>query len=183
MMKRKVWEKVKWDSSGIYNMSSLEEYKEGKHNEDTHFSLRCRENKFLLIHNHDSISFHDDDSYTNVGRICNRRRDDRSYSWVLDLSLSFSPSVLCDFAVSLFSNGFLPESADILRYGLINFPSNYDLQKTFEATIVKHSGVLEDSRYSPNGDPLYLEFKSFYDDGSDSDSEPEGLTQEQMNIL
>ncbi|MBT89464.1 MAG: hypothetical protein CMN79_03115 [Spirochaetales bacterium] len=162
MMKKKVFDKVQWGSAGIYDgVQSLEEYRKGNHNEDTFFSKQCRENNFLIVHNHDSVSFHDDGRYTNIGKLCNRRRGDRDQSWIKSVDLSFSAPVLAEFCQTLFQNGFQAESNDVLRYGLANFPNNYDLVECSKKMEI-FAGVLPDSRYSPDGDESYHQAKKFY---------------------
>jgi hypothetical protein len=164
MLKKKVFEKVKWGQTGIYEgVQSLEEYREGKHNEDTLFSKACRDNKFLIIHNHDSVSYHNDDTYTSVGRLCNRRRGDKNQSWVKSLPKDFSPSVFADFAKVLFLNGFIAEANDVIRYGLMIFPSNYDLVKK-EKDMEEYAGKLNDNRFSVDKDPLLKSTEDFYSD-------------------
>tara|TARA_B100000287_G_scaffold431076_1_gene487614 strand:- start:551 stop:1555 length:1005 start_codon:yes stop_codon:yes gene_type:complete len=162
MLKKKVFEKVQWGQTGIYEgVQTLEEYREGKHNEDTLFSKACRDNKFLIVHNHDSISYHDDDTYTSVGRFSNRRRGDKNQSWVKSIPKDFSPSVFADFSVVLFKNGFIAEANDILRYGLMLFPNNYDLSKK-EKDMEDYAGKLDDNRFSVDKDPLLKLTEDFY---------------------
>ena len=162
MLKKKVFDKIKWGQTGIYEgIQSLEEYRKGNHNEDTLFSKACRENGFIISHNHESVSFHDDDTYTSVGRFCNRRRGVKNQSWVKSIPKEFSAPVFADFSKVLFSNGYIAEANDIIRYGLMLFPNNYDLTKK-EKEMVDYAGFLPDSRFTTEIDPLLKETQDFY---------------------
>lgn len=162
LLKKKVFEKVQWGKTGIYEgVQTIEEYRKGQHNEDTLFSKACRENNFSIVHNHDSVSFHDDDSYTAVGRFCNRRRGARNQSWVKSIPQEFSPPVFAEFSTVLFRNGYIAEANDIIRFGLITFPNNYDLKKK-EKQMFDYAGELKDNRFSTDIDPLLEETINFY---------------------
>jgi hypothetical protein len=145
IMKKYVWDKVKWDSEILfYNVKGIEDYKKGLHNEDTYFSFLCRENGFKIIYDHNTIVIHDDPSYTSIGRIVRRRIQYQDWTWVE--KFNFPEKIAVDFAVNLFQNGFEAEAADILRkYSSVD---NYFLAKqAFMQIENMYGGPLKDSNF------------------------------------
>ena len=157
LMKKHVFDKIKYDSSGIYNMSNLKDYSEGKHNEDTWFAKRCRDSGFKIMHNHDSVAFHDDPTYTNLGRFARRRQNNRTQSWVKSMDLDFPPEVIVQFSAALYNSGFPAESADLLRMGLARHYKNQILEDNWKKLSDAHGGELSDSRWTMDQDELYEE--------------------------
>ena len=157
LMKKHVFDKIQYDSSEIYNMSNLKDYSEGKHNEDTYFAKRCRDSGFKIRHNHESLAFHDDSTYTNLGRFARRRENGRGQEWVKSMDLDFPPEVIVQFAAALFNSGFPAESADVLRMGLERHIKNSVLQENWKKLSDAHGGILSDARWSMDGDALYRE--------------------------
>tara|TARA_R110002020_G_scaffold354675_3_gene567417 strand:- start:2515 stop:3468 length:954 start_codon:yes stop_codon:yes gene_type:complete len=157
LMKKYVFDKIQYDSSEIYNMSNLKDYAEGKHNEDTYFAKRCRDSGFKIEHNHDSVSIHDDATYTNIGRFARRRENGRNQQWVQSMDLDFPPEVIVQFAAALYNSGFIAESADVLRMGLKRHIKNHVLQESWDNLSNANGGILSDARWSMNEDPLYRE--------------------------
>ena len=157
LMKKHVFEKIQYDSSEIYNMSNLKDYSEGKHNEDTYFAQRCRHAGFKIRHNHSSIAFHDDPTYTNLGRYARRRENGRTQEWIKSMDLDFPPEVLVQFGAALYNSGFPAESADVLRMGLKRHIKNEILEENWKKLSDAHGGALSDTRWSMNGDLLYHE--------------------------
>lgn len=164
LMKKHVFEKVQYDSSEIYNMSNLKDYSEGKHNEDTYFSKRCRDLGFKIMHNHNSVAIHDDPSYTNLGRFARRRENDRTQSWVKSMDLDFPPEVIVQFAAALYNSGFPAEASDVLRMGLQRHIKNPELEDNWKKLSDAHGGELSDSRWSMDEDNLYTETMNWLDE-------------------
>ncbi|MAH49188.1 hypothetical protein CMI37_25410 [Candidatus Pacearchaeota archaeon] len=156
LMKKHVFDKIQYDSSEIYNMSNLKDYAEGKHNEDTYFAQRCRHSGFKIKHNHSSVSFHDDPTYTNLGRYARRRENGRTQEWVKSMDLDFPPEVIVQFSAALYNSNFPAEAADVLRMGLRRHIKNQTLEENWKKLSDAHGGELSDARWSMDGDPLFL---------------------------
>jgi len=157
LMKKHVFEKIQYDSSEIYNMSNLKDYSEGKHNEDTYFAQRCRHSGFKIKHNHKSVAFHDDPTYTNLGRYARRRENGRTQEWVKSMDLDFPPEVIVQFSAALYNSNFPAEAADVLRMGLRRHIKNQILEENWKKLSDAHGGELSDARWSMSSDPLFLE--------------------------
>lgn len=113
VMKKYVWQKVKWDESiQIYKMKNIQDYREGKHNEDTDFSLRCRKAGFIISHNPKVKVVHDDASYTSIGRLV-RRRLHQNQNWCKNLN--FPHKISLEIAKTLLLYGVEAEAVDLLR--------------------------------------------------------------------
>lgn len=145
VMKRYVFDKVKWNEEIlIYSMKNLDEYAMGKHNEDTDFSLKCRKNKFKIKHAPSVKVYHDDQSYTSIGRVVRRRLNGKNQKWCQHLDL---PSeILCKFGEELFSYGFDAEGIDLIRKSAI-IDKNFMAQKLLEDIELRYGGKLEDSNF------------------------------------
>ena len=155
LMKTHVFKKIQYDSSEIYNMSNLKDYSDGKHNEDTYFAQRCRNEGFKIKHNHNSVAIHDDPTYTNLGRFARRRQNERTHEWVKSMDLNFPPEVIVQFSAALYNSGFPAESADVIRMGLHRHIKNQALEDNWKRLSDAHGGALSDTRWSMDGDPLY----------------------------
>lgn len=139
MMKKYVWETVKWDEDLlIYNCNGLKDYKEGKHNEDTDFSMRCREAGFKISHDQNTTVIHNDKTYTAIGRIVRRRVAGKGPEWCKDISVDSRAALR--IANILFSSGYEAEGMDILR--------KYKEEKIIESIESKFGGKLYDSEFS-----------------------------------
>ena len=147
---------IQYDSSEIYNMSNLKDYSEGKHNEDTYFAQRCRHSGFKIKHNHKSVAFHDDPTYTNLGRYARRRENGRTQEWVKSMDLDFPPEVIVQFSAALYNSSFPAEAADVLRMGLHRHIKNQILEENWKKLSDAHGGELSDARWSMDVDPLFL---------------------------
>jgi hypothetical protein len=113
LIKKNRWNQVKWNEDIlIYEMKSRKDYADGKHNEDTDFSLRCREAGFKITHYPKVLVYHNDKSYSSLGRIIFRRNFMKTPEWTLNLN--FPEVFLIDFASKLLSSSLI-EGADILR--------------------------------------------------------------------
>ena len=159
IMKSYVSKRIKWDtkmSTGYRaNMKNLEEYAQGKHNEDTDFSKKCRDAGFKVKHNHDMIAFHNDARYTCVGRICGMREEDKTHEWVKDVDMYKPASEINDFALSFWEKGWISETADVLRCGLFFHFNNALLLESLKKVEDRKGGKLSDNNWNVDGDPLY----------------------------
>jgi hypothetical protein len=144
LIKKHIWEKVKWDESIlIYTMKSVTDYAKGMHNEDTDFALRCREAGFNIKHNKNVVVYHNDISYTSIGRVIRRRSFMPNYNWVRELK--FPEGLLIPFANHLLQSNVI-EGIDILRKLACNGSINavHLISKYEEA----FGGPLENSSFS-----------------------------------
>ena len=160
IMKSHVYEQVKWDtkmSTGYRaNMRNLKEYTQGKHNEDTDFSKKCRDLGFKISHDHDMVAFHNDARYTCVGRISRMRGEDRTHEWVKELNMYKPAHEIKSVAGSLWEEkGLAPETGDVLRYGLLFHFNNAILIDALRDLESSFGGSLSDNNWNVNGDPLY----------------------------
>lgn len=113
VMNKKVFNKFRWDEDlAIYHMSNMEDYRQGKHNEDTEYSLRCRQ-EFKIQHNHNVVVYHNDPSYTSYGRVVRRRFNKASFEWCKNMDLP--PQIMLDMANHLLSNQLEAEAVDLFR--------------------------------------------------------------------
>lgn len=166
VMKKRVYEKVQWDQEKFtfYNMKSLKDYFDGKHNEDTDFSLRCRDSGFKIQHNHEMIAYHDDEKYTCVGRFVRERKDGRELNWLKELNWKNSPKEITQFAQALLNDNKEAECADVLRYGLKMHFYNFYLMNALENLYKNNLGLLKDcSEWSEGKDPRYKEAVKTYE--------------------
>lgn len=147
IMKKYVYDKVKWDENiAIYSMSNLNEYKQGKHNEDTDYSLRCRK-YFRISHDHNVVVYHNDASYTSIGRVVRRRYNNAPNTWSHTILLP--PEVMINFAMELLSLKLEADALDILRTICIRHPSKFDDVRKYLTDIENYyGGPLIDSNYS-----------------------------------
>lgn len=151
IMKRKVFDKYRWDENiTIYNMSNLKDYSQGKHNEDTEYSKRCRQT-FKISHNKNVIVIHNDSSYTNIGRIILRRFNKNSHEWCKKIEL---PRVVMQmFANMLLEKGLIAEGLDILRKICIDHPNDSKQVNSFIDSIqAQYGGKLTDSEFTFNNE-------------------------------
>jgi len=166
MMKSRVCKQIKWDtemSTGYRaNMKNLEEYAQGKHNEDTDFSKKCRAAGFEIKHAHDLLAYHNDARYTCVGRICRMREEDRTHEWVKDLDMYKPVSEINELAASYWEQGLAPETSDILQYGLLFHFNNAMLLDSLKSLENRFGGKLSDNNWNVDGDPLYNEDIEIY---------------------
>lgn len=160
IMKQGVFSKVQWGedfnmAGGSHSMSNLKDYMEGKHNEDTDFAEKCRTEGFSISHNHDLVAWHNDDTYTTVGKICRRRQNNRKSSWVKNLDINFPPPILAQLGTALFNAGFEAEGFDLVRYALSANFQNPELKTWIEQAQTLNAGKLTDTEYHAGGSPAY----------------------------
>ena len=139
IMKKYVWQKVKWDEELlIYNCNGLKDYRDGKHNEDTDFSMRCREAGFQISHDLNTTVIHNDRTYTAIGRIVRRRVAGNGPEWCKNISVDSKTAF--NIAQSLFSGGYQAECMDILR--------KYKAIEVIESLELNFGGSLYGSEFS-----------------------------------
>lgn len=144
LMKKYVWDKIQWDAELLfYNMKGLSDYDKGIHNEDTNFSLRCREAGFKISYDHRVKVFHNDATYTSIGRLVRRRSLYDSQKWVQNFLFPEERAV--EFAVRLAQTGIEAEAADILRK--LKSQGSYLAMKTLMDFENHYGGPLQDSEF------------------------------------
>jgi len=145
IIKKQAWEKVKWNEDFlIYKMKTLEDYHKGIHNEDTEFALRCRQSNLKIKHEPSIKVYHNDPSYTSVGRLVRRRSDNKTCSWCE--KLQFPEQILAQISVVLINFGFEAEAADILRQLIIK--NSFVAQQILSQLEEKNGGNLVDSEFT-----------------------------------
>jgi len=148
IMKKYVFNNIKWNENIlIYSMKNLAEYNKGAHNEDTDYSLRCRNFGYKILHAPKVLVYHDDPTYTAIGRVVRRRQNKNSQKWCLNFN--FNPDILYKFAIELFEYGYQAEGLDLMRK--LEIEDNNFLAKQFINEIEnKFGGKLEDSCFTFN---------------------------------
>jgi GT2 family glycosyltransferase len=145
LIKKSVWEQVKWDEDLlIYKMKNLEDYSKGLHNEDTDFALRCREKGFKITHYPEVIVYHNDATYTGIGRMVRRRSVQKDESWAL--SFNFPEKISLEFAINLINYGLHAEGADLLRK--IASEGSLIGQQALKQFEDQLGGILENSQFT-----------------------------------
>lgn len=155
LIKKSLWEKIKWNEDLlIYKMSNLQDYSKGLHNEDTDFSLRCREQNLKIKHNPNIVVFHNDKTYTGIGKMVRRRSFYPDHKWVE--SFKFPEKICLEFCSNLIKYGLHAEAADLLRYFFTTNGSfmSKNLLDSLEKSL---GGPLENSDF-------YFEFHPDYND-------------------
>ncbi len=145
LIKKLIWEKVKWDEELlIYKMHNLQDYSKGLHNEDTDFALRCRENGYKIVHDHNLIVYHNDKTYTGIGRMVRRRSIQKDYLWWKNFN--FPDQIGISFANTLLQYGLQAEGADLLRK--LSEDGNFNAKQLFENLEKELGGKLDNSNFS-----------------------------------
>ena len=145
LMKKKVWDQVKWNPDILfYKAKSREDYEKGVLNEDLDYSLRCREAGFKVTHFKDVVVYHNDPTYTSIGRLVRRRNFQKDYRFWLGLNIP--PQASLPWAKLLFSAGAEAEAADLIRKEIFcGSPEAYELLKEIETHL---GGKLENSEFT-----------------------------------
>lgn len=147
VMNKKVFNNFRWDEDlEIYHMSNMEDYRQGKHNEDTEYSLRCRQ-KFKIEHNPNIVVYHNDASYTSYGRVVRRRYNKASFDWCADIKLP--PQILVEIANILIGKGFEAEGVDLFRKIYLK-TNNDQIKKILQDIDNQLGGPLEGSIFTFN---------------------------------
>ena len=152
IMKKKVFAEVKWGeefdmAGGEFSMSNLDDYSQGKHNEDTDFAAQCREASFQIQHEHELEVWHNDDTYTTVGRYTRRRENGRTSNWVTAIDLNFPGLTLAYVSEALFNTGFQAEGLDLVRHALSQNFKNPELEAIQEKFHLINGGRLSDAEF------------------------------------
>ena len=108
------------------------------------------------------ISYHDDASYTTVGRMIRRRKNNRTHEWVKNFDMHFPAETIAKYAALLFSDGYQAEAADIIRKGLQNNRFDYSLTQAWNRIEEICGTRLSDEEWSDNGYPKYLKDIKLY---------------------
>lgn len=146
IMKKMVWDKLKWDENlAIYNMKNLLDYSQNKHNEDTEYSLRCRANQFKISHNPNLLVYHNDSTYTSIGRVVRRRQNGADQNWCNTIKLN--PDIINDFINILIKNNAEAEAVDLIRKMTADYPASDASQILLEIEN-QMGGKLENSKFS-----------------------------------
>lgn len=157
IMNKKVFETVQWDES-ISFYQALSDKK--SQNEDTDFAERCRNAGFLIQHIHDIIVYHDDATYSSVGRNMGRRKNS-NMDWILlfkdDVSLM---SMMYNYLVT---NNLYCESIDILRYIVSNYPTENEASMALDSIYNNYGGKLSDSNFTFNNYAYKNILKTIYE--------------------
>jgi hypothetical protein len=146
VMRRQVADSVVWDESRAFY--------EG---EDVDFSRRCQREGFQISHCHEMIVFHDDASYTTVGRRVLRRTDGRTQHWAQSVIRQLSASaVLCQVQL-LRREGREAEAADLLRLAMARHFWNVTIRRKWWNMVKDSGGRLPGGAWYPDGDPIYVD--------------------------
>lgn len=155
LIKRELWESVKWDEDLlIYKMNNLTDYSKGLHNEDTDFALRCRSQNIKIQHNPNIVVFHNDKTYTGIGRMVRRRSFYKDHLWVKDVN--FPEKVCLELSVNLINYGIHAEGIDLLRF-LYNQKQSFSAKAILENFEVQLGGALENSKFYFDYHPDYTD--------------------------
>jgi hypothetical protein len=146
IMKKYVFDKIKWDEDIlIYNMKNINQYTKGMHNEDTDYSLKCRKSGFKIKYVPQVLVYHDDATYTSIGRVVRRRTANNNQRWCFNFN--FNPDILYKFGIELFEYGYQAEGFDLMRK--LEIQENNFLAKQFIENIeANFGGKLEDSIFT-----------------------------------
>jgi hypothetical protein len=146
IMKKYVFDKIKWDEDIlIYNMKNIDQYTKGMHNEDTDYSLKCRKSGFKIKYTPQVLVYHDDATYTSLGRVVRRRTANNNQKWCFNFN--FNPDILYKFGTELFQYGYQAEGFDLMRK--LEIQENNFLAKQFIENIeANFGGKLEDSIFT-----------------------------------
>jgi glycosyltransferase involved in cell wall biosynthesis len=153
VMRRAVARTVRWDENrGFYE------------SEDVDFAQRCRERGFRISHNHRSIVFHADPSYTTVGRAVFRRTEGRSHRWIEGSLRALAPQDLGRQIGQHLRADQTAEAADGLRFAQRRYPEYSEFAHAWHQLEEVYGGPLPDVRWSSTDDPAYNEAIAYYAD-------------------
>jgi GT2 family glycosyltransferase len=149
LIKKLIWEKVKWDEELlIYKMNNLQDYSKGLHNEDTDFALRCRDNGYKIVHDPNIVVYHNDKTYTGIGKMVRRRTIQKDYLWWKNFN--FPDQIGLNFANTLLQYGLQAEAADLLRK--LSEDGNFSAKQLLENLEKQLGGKLDNSNFSFHND-------------------------------
>jgi GT2 family glycosyltransferase len=145
-MRRQVSGLVVWDDARAFY--------EG---EDVDFSRRCQREGFQISHCHEMVVFHDDASYTNVGRRVLRRADGRTPHWAQSAIRQLSASAVLSQIRILRREGRGAEAADLLRLAMARHFWNVSIRRKWWNMVKDSGGRLPGAAWYPDGDPMYVD--------------------------
>lgn len=157
IMNKAVFDKVQWDET-ISFYQALEDRK--NHNEDTDFAERCRSNGFIIKHIHDIVVYHDDATYSSIGRNMGRRKN-LNMDWIL--LFKGDVNILSIMYNYLINNNLYCESIDILRYIVSNYPTESEASMALASIYNSYGGSLTDSNFTFNNFEYKNILKTIYE--------------------
>jgi hypothetical protein len=146
VMRSDLAKSVEWDESRAFYQG-----------EDVDFSRRCQRLGARISHHHEMIAFHDDATYTNVGRRVLRRAEGRTHTWARSAFSGFSSSAVLREVDALRNAGNEAEAADLLRLARVRHFWSLKTKRKWSNFVEGCGGPLPGARWFPQGDPLYLE--------------------------
>jgi glycosyltransferase involved in cell wall biosynthesis len=146
VMKNYVARRVRWDETRAF-------YED----EDVDFARRCQVEGYKISHNQKMLVFHDDATYTAVGRTIFRRSGGKSQEWILSAIDAMPPMAIMRRVIVARAKFQLAEAADYLRMGMEKYPSSIILRVIWKWFIRRTGGELPGARWFPQGDPEYLD--------------------------
>jgi glycosyltransferase involved in cell wall biosynthesis/SAM-dependent methyltransferase len=129
--------------------------------EDVDFSTRIRAKGYAIEHEPRMLVFHDDPTYTQIGRQVHRRTTKLDSSWVeRELRHATVHEIIALATVeSRAERG--AECADALRYGLARHPDSVDLRRVW-TRLESDAGRIAPGRWFAGGDPEYRRVVELY---------------------
>jgi hypothetical protein len=112
IVKAYVWETVRWDPSLCYGQK-----------EDVVFSREAFMKGFKCKLCTESISVHNDERYTQVGRINQGRSEEGAALWLTNGLQAYTTDQLLERAAQELNRKHIPEAVDCLRYAIHKDPS------------------------------------------------------------
>lgn len=157
IMKRKVFDSIQWDENISFYQALADKKSQ---NEDTDFAERCRRAGFIIKHLHDILVYHDDATYSGVGRNMARRKNS-NIDWVLLFKKdSTIMSIMYNYLVN---NNLYPEAIDMLRCVVSNHPTEHQALTTLNSIHNSYGGQLTDSNFTFNNYEYKNILKTIYE--------------------
>jgi glycosyltransferase involved in cell wall biosynthesis len=144
VMKQRVAWTVRWD-----------DWRSTYESEDIDFADRCHIKGFRVSHNHRSVVFHADPTYTTVGRVVFRSKEDRTADWLDKNTRGLSALELSRWTRRQLWNGQIADVADLMRYGMQLHPECEGFEESWKELQEVYGGPLSDARWSSTEDPEY----------------------------
>lgn len=157
IMTKQVFDAVQWDESiSFYNALQ----NKNTQNEDTDYSERCRSKGFKIEHLHNIIVYHDDATYSGVGRNMSRRKNP-TMEWVL--LFKENVNLMSSMYNHLMSNKLYAEAIDILRCIAYNDPTQSEVSAILSSIEKEYGGKLSDSDFTFNNIEYKNTLKTIYE--------------------
>jgi hypothetical protein len=144
IMNRKVFDSVQWDENISFYQSLADKKSQ---NEDTDFAERCRNAGFIIKHIHNVLVYHDDATYSSVGRNMGRRKNP-NIDWIL--LFKEDSGLMSAMYNYLVNNNLYPESIDMLRCVVDNYPSENQASVALSSIYNSYGGQLSNSNFTFN---------------------------------